>query len=255
MVKRPKLPHAQSWIFLIATVIAIPMIGCGSATTTSTNTADSGAVLVTVMSPTSGSVMAASTVTVRGTVSPSDAVVQIQGHAAAVGNGVFTGSAALHTGKTTIDIIGSAPNKTPDATSVTLTRQSTHAGHTTTTTVVQTVATPPSPPVKSPTGGQSFFAPSGNVSCSIQQESARCSVASVDLTFVIPSGGGSAYISSGLSVPRGSGTEAPFGTERSYGSITCQIPPENVPAGITCQDTTTRHGFEASRVPSRQNVH
>jgi hypothetical protein len=105
------------------------------------------------------------------------------------------------------------------------------------------------------TTSQSFYAPDGNISCSLQGEGAQCSVASADRTFVIPRGGGSAYTVSGLSVPLGAGSEAPFGTERSDGVIVCDIPPEDVPAGVTCRDTTSGHGFEASRVASRQAVY
>jgi len=107
----------------------------------------------------------------------------------------------------------------------------------------------------SPSTGEAFYAPSANVTCSLQSESAECSVASIDMTFVLPSGGGSAYTIGGLSVPRGEGSEAPFDTERTDGEIVCSIPPENVPAGITCRDTATGHGFEASRVTARQRVY
>jgi hypothetical protein len=102
---------------------------------------------------------------------------------------------------------------------------------------------------------QAFYAPDANVSCSLQSESAQCSVASADLTFVIPKDGGHAYMMSGLSVPLGAGSEAPYGTEWSDGVIFCDIPPESVAAGVTCRDTTSGHGFEASRVASRQSVY
>jgi Glucodextranase, domain B len=111
----------------VAAALAVAVAGCGSTTTTTTTTtsaAGSGAVTIVVTSPTSGSVIAAENVTIRGTVNPPNAVVQIQGQPAAVGNGVFTGTATLHGGKTTIDVVGSAPGATPGATSVTLTRQS-----------------------------------------------------------------------------------------------------------------------------------
>ena len=107
--------------------LALGVSGCGSSTTTTTSTtsaAASGTVTVTVTSPTSGTVIAADSVTVRGTVTPTNAVVQIQGQPAAVGNGVFTGTATLHGGKTTIDVVGSAPGATPGSTSITVTRQS-----------------------------------------------------------------------------------------------------------------------------------
>jgi hypothetical protein len=108
-------------------VVASVAVGCGSATTTTTTNVSSvgnGSVDVVVTSPTSGSVIAGNSVTVRGTVQPTDATVQVEGQAAAVGNGVFTGNATLHAGKTTIDVIGSAPNATPGSTSITITQQS-----------------------------------------------------------------------------------------------------------------------------------
>jgi Glucodextranase, domain B len=98
------------------------MAACGSTTTTTTTTG--GEVAVAVTSPTSGSVIAGSSVTIRGTVSPPTASVQVQGKPAAVGNGVFTGAAELHGGKTTIDVIGSAAGEVPGSTSVAIVQQS-----------------------------------------------------------------------------------------------------------------------------------
>jgi hypothetical protein len=126
-----------------------------------------------------------------------------------------------------------------------------------TATVTRAGATAPTQQTSSPPApvSQAFYAPNGNVSCSLQGESAQCSVASAGLTFVIPKDGGRAYTMSGLSVPLGAGSEAPFGTERTDGVIVCDIPPEDVPAGVTCRDTTSGHGFEASRVALRQSVY
>src|ERR1700683_973332 len=118
----------RSWIAGVIAVLGRALAGCGSTPSTTTSTVGSGAVSVVVISPTSGSVIAASNVTVRGTVSPTDATVQIQGQPAAVGNGVFTGTASLHAGKTTIDVIGSAPGETPGSTSITVTQQSSGGG-------------------------------------------------------------------------------------------------------------------------------
>jgi len=125
--------HAGTWglpkrmrLFALGVmaVLAAAIAGCGSTTSTTTSTVGSGAVSVVVTAPTSGSVIAASNVTIRGTVTPINATVQVQGQPAAVGNGVFTGTAALHSGKTTIDVIGSAPGMTPGSTSLTITQQS-----------------------------------------------------------------------------------------------------------------------------------
>ncbi len=81
-------------------------------------------VSVIITSPTSGSVIAGNSVTVRGTVSPPSATVQVQGKPAAVGNGVFTAAAELHGGKTTIDVIGSATGEVPGSTSIVIAQQS-----------------------------------------------------------------------------------------------------------------------------------
>jgi Glucodextranase, domain B len=226
--------------------------GCGS---TASKTASSpSAVSVVVTSPTDGSVIAADHVTIRGTVDPADAVVQIQGQPAAVGNGVFTGTAALHGGKTTIDVIGSASGAAPGSTHISVIRQAarTPTRPSTVTTVVTTgeQAQPPSD-----SGGRTFFAPSGNVTCAIQGDGAKCSVASIGTTFVLPSDGGTAYETPGLTISRGSGSEAPFGTEQSSGTVACTIPPSNAPAGISCRNSVTGHGFEASRVRARQKFY
>jgi hypothetical protein len=114
----------RAWTVAIVAALGLAVAGCGSTTSTTTSTVGAGAVSVVVVAPTSGSVIAASNVTVRGTVDPANATVQIQGQPAAVGNGVFTGTAALHPGKTTIDVIGSAPGMTPGSTSLTITQQS-----------------------------------------------------------------------------------------------------------------------------------
>jgi len=107
-------------------ISAVSLVACGSTTTTTTTTG--GVVSVVVTSPTSGSVIAGNSVTIRGTVSPPSATVQVQGRPAAVGNGVFTASAELHGGKTTIDVIGSAPGEVPGSTSVVIAQQSNNSG-------------------------------------------------------------------------------------------------------------------------------
>jgi hypothetical protein len=122
-------------------LLALAVSGCGSTTTTTTSAENASAVTVALTSPSSGSVIAADQVIVRGTVSPSNAIVQVQGQPAAVGNGVFTSTATLHGGKTTIDVIGSAPGATPDSTSIMVARQST-GGTAATTRPASAAATP-----------------------------------------------------------------------------------------------------------------
>lgn len=129
--------------------LAVAMTGCGSTTTTTTSTpsvAGSGTVTVAVTSPTSGTVIAADSVTVRGTVEPPNATVQVQGKPAAVGNGVFTGTANLHGGKTTIDVIGSGPGEAPGSTSVSVTKQSSGGSGGPKTSSGTTTIAPPAPP-------------------------------------------------------------------------------------------------------------
>ena len=105
-------------------LFALVSSGFGS-TGTKTATVQGGrSVTVAVTSPTSNSVIASDQVTVRGTVTPVNALVQIQGRPAVVGNGVFIGTATLHGGKTTIDVVGSAPSATPGSTSIVIARQS-----------------------------------------------------------------------------------------------------------------------------------
>jgi Glucodextranase, domain B len=111
----------------IAALSALGLAACGGTTTTTTQTTG-GEVSVVVTSPTSGTVIAGNSVTVRGTVSPPASTVQVQGKPAAVGNGVFTAAAELHGGRTTIDVIGSAPGDVPGSTSVVVVQQGSGGG-------------------------------------------------------------------------------------------------------------------------------
>jgi Glucodextranase, domain B len=120
------------------------VVSSGLGPTQKTAVEQANAVTVAVTAPTSNSVIAADQVTVRGTVSPANATVQVQGQPAAVGNGVFTGTATLHGGKTTIDVIGSAPRETPGSTSIVVARQSS-AGPGATPRAVPPAATPEAP--------------------------------------------------------------------------------------------------------------
>jgi hypothetical protein len=214
----------------------------GRAPTKTASTAST--VALDVSSPVSGSVVSAEDITVHGTVTPSDASVEIQGRSAPAGSGAFAGNVTIHNGINTIDIIASAPGLAPASTTITVTGQIS--------------ASNSSASSREPSGGatggegETFHAPDGNIACSIGSEGARCSVASANVTFVLPAGGGSAYIAQGQLVAKGIGPEAPFASSRSNGAITCTIPAENIPAGLTCRNGTTGHGFEASRDAARQ---
>lgn len=101
---------------------------------------------------------------------------------------------------------------------------------------------------------RTFHAPSGNVSCEILTNGALCSVGSINETFTF-SNGEPAQIDSGAALPDSDGELAPYGATVSAGSITCSIPQSSEPRGITCTDGQSGHGFEASRVPSRQKAY
>ena len=105
-------------------LFAVVSSGFGSTGTSSKPVAVPGQVSVSVTAPTSNSVIASDRVLVRGTVVPANANVEIQGKPAVVGDGVFTGTATLHGGKTTIDVVGSYPGAAPGATSIVIARQS-----------------------------------------------------------------------------------------------------------------------------------
>jgi hypothetical protein len=103
--------------------------------------------------------------------------------------------------------------------------------------------------------GHIFHAPGNNATCEVQADDARCSIASNDQTFVLPANGEPSYMESGLAVARGSGSLANYGTSVSVGVVTCVIPMELEPRGIVCANSTSGHGFEASRDASRQKIY
>ena len=79
------------------------------------------AVSVQIAAPADGSSVRADRVTVRGTVTPPDAAVQIVGRTAQVGNGVFTASVPLRRGPNTIDVVASAESAAPASETITVT--------------------------------------------------------------------------------------------------------------------------------------
>jgi hypothetical protein len=101
---------------------------------------------------------------------------------------------------------------------------------------------------------RSFHAPSGNVSCQVLPSEATCSVASINESFVLPAGE-SGRIEQGLRLPAGSGGLAPYGSTVAVGSVVCEVPPSDVPRGISCYDSHSGHGFEASRIVGRQKTY
>lgn len=118
-----------------------------------------------------------------------------------------------------------------------------------------TVAVSPSASAVAAPSPVYFHAPSGDVSCEIDGDGRTlCSVADSDQTFEMPSGG-AAHIESGARLPRGNGPLADWGQTVSNGSVTCTVPLSDQPRGITCIDSDTGHGFQASKVPARQQAY
>jgi hypothetical protein len=101
---------------------------------------------------------------------------------------------------------------------------------------------------------RTFHAPSGNVSCAITSTGAFCTVDSIATTFRLQDGE-AGEIEAGSVLPRASGELAGYGSVVSAGSVTCTVPEADEPRGIACVDGGSGHGFEASRVASRQDVY
>jgi hypothetical protein len=101
---------------------------------------------------------------------------------------------------------------------------------------------------------RAFHAPSGNVSCQVLTDGASCTVESIGETFVFEAGQ-PARIESGAALPRYLGELVGYGSTVSSGSVSCEVPPSDVPRGISCSDSSSGHGFEASRIPSRQSAY
>lgn len=98
---------------------------------------------------------------------------------------------------------------------------------------------------------RSFHAPSGNVSCEVFGNGATCTVDSIGETFVLEADA-PARTEAAAVLPRDLGELVEYGNTVTVGSITCEVPPSDVPRGITCVDQSDGHGFEASRITSRQ---
>ena len=111
-------------VVLPALAFALASAACGGAdgSENSGATTTNASVKVEISAPANGSSHRADRVTVRGTVNPPDAAVQIIGRPARVGNGVFTGSVPLKRGSNTIDVIASAAGAAPASTTITVFR-------------------------------------------------------------------------------------------------------------------------------------
>jgi hypothetical protein len=107
-------------VLTTTSAVVLVAVGCGSSDTQHSRIA------ISVSSPADGSRVSADRVTVRGTVTPPDATVQVGGQDAQVGNGIFTASIPLHSGTNTIDVLASAPGSAPASTAINVTRPRAH---------------------------------------------------------------------------------------------------------------------------------
>ncbi len=113
---------------LVGVALAATVSGCGTGSNQDT------VARVQITAPADGTVTRANRVTVRGTVSPPNATVQVLGQAAQVGNGIFTTSIPLSSGKNTIDVVAGGAGVTPATVTISVTRKTKSKKTTTTTT-------------------------------------------------------------------------------------------------------------------------
>lgn len=113
--------RSGSKVMLLGATVALVLTtaGCGSS---GSKTTSASTITVHVTAPADGSTVRTDRITVRGTVTPPGAAVQVVGESAQVGNGVFTTSVALHAGRNTIDVVASAAGLAPATTTITITR-------------------------------------------------------------------------------------------------------------------------------------
>jgi Glucodextranase, domain B len=105
-----------------ALLVVLGAAACGGSDDGAETAPANSSIEVQITAPADGSSLRADRVTVRGTVTPPNAEVQIVGRQAQVGNGVFTASVALHAGSNTIDVVASAAGATPASKTITVTR-------------------------------------------------------------------------------------------------------------------------------------
>src|SRR5439155_13350972 len=100
---------ARNWLAYVAlgaatgVALVFSVAGCGS------SSKDNSSARVQVTAPADGSVVRAQRVTIRGTVSPDNAAVQVLGQPAQVNSSVFSSSVSLHSGANHIDVVATAP--------------------------------------------------------------------------------------------------------------------------------------------------
>jgi len=107
-----------------AVVLTLASTACGGSSDDAQSTTAASGVRIQIIAPADGSSIRADRVTVRGTVTPPDATVQILGQAAQVGNGVFNRSVPLHRGSNSIDVVASTSGAAPASMAITVKRPS-----------------------------------------------------------------------------------------------------------------------------------
>jgi Glucodextranase, domain B len=145
-------------------VVTLAISGCGSS---------SPSVHVQVLAPTDGSSTSADRVTVRGTVTPTNATVQVAGQSAQVGAGVFTTSVPLQPGANQLDVIASAPGGAPASTMIAVTRKGAPSVRPASSQQSQSVQSSSSAPSSSSTPSSSS-ASSGSPASSNSPEGTNC---------------------------------------------------------------------------------
>ncbi len=103
---------------LVLLAIPLAVVACGG----TPRPASGPRVTLKLSAPGDAKSIRAESVRVQGTVTPGDASVEINGKAASVTGGTFTGEVQLDPGANVIDVAASAPGRRPDADAVRVTR-------------------------------------------------------------------------------------------------------------------------------------
>jgi hypothetical protein len=119
-------PNPRLWGMSMAVVVALAftLAACGGSNGPSSS---ASSVRVEIAAPPNGAVVRGDRITVRGTVTPPNAVVEVKGQGAQVGNGVFATSVSLHPGRNSVDVVASARDAAPTTVTIVVTRQA-HGG-------------------------------------------------------------------------------------------------------------------------------
>ncbi len=117
MSRSPLIRKIVIAMLCAATVVAAATVtGCGS------SSGSGSAAHIQVTAPVDGTAVQSDRITVRGTVSPPEATVQVLGQPAQVGNNVFSSNVSLHPGANHIDVVATVSGANPTTTTVTVIR-------------------------------------------------------------------------------------------------------------------------------------